>query len=423
MGIHGNLRRFGPLRSLGMVVTLAAATVVALPAVASASDAVGLTNPGFETGNASGWSGSGFVTTQYQGYTAPDGNYFATVIAGCATNTLAQTFTARAGQSLTGWSFFKANDYLPYNDSGAVRLSIAGGGTTATVFSSSIGQVGSYGGTPWQRWTYTVPADGQYTISASSTNNSDCANASAVGLDLAAADTTAPVITTSATSNGQPYTSGTWTNHDVSVHFDCADNTGGSGVASLTPDQTLATQGDGQSVTGTCTDNTGNTASATFSAIRIDKTTPTVTYSGNAGSYSVDQQIAISCTASDTLSGLASSTCADIAGPAYTFGLGAHTLSAQATDNASNQGSASTTFTVQVSHDSLCTLTTQFSTSTGVASGLCAKLTAASQAAARGQDQTEQNIMAAFDHQLTAQTGKTLTSHQADVLTKLAATL
>jgi len=423
MGIHGKSRRFGRLRSLGVVVTLAAATVVALPAVASASDAVGLTNPGFETGNTSGWSGSGFVTTEYQGYTAPDGNYFATVMAGCATNTLAQTFTARAGQTLTGWSFFKANDYLPYNDSGAVRLSIAGGGTTATVFSSSIGQVGSYGGTPWQRWTYTVPADGQYTISASSTNSWDCANPSAVGLDLAAADTTAPVITASATSDGQPYTSGTWTNHDVSVHFDCADNAGGSGVGSLTPDQTVTNQGDGQAVTGTCTDNAGNTASATFSGIRIDKTTPAVTYSDNADSYSVDQQIAISCTASDALSGLASTTCADTAGPAYTFGLGAHTLSAQASDNAGNQGSASTTFNVQVSHDSLCTLTSQFSTSPGVASGLCAKLAAASQAAARGQDQAKQNILAAFDHQLAAQAGKALTSYQADVLTRLGAAL
>lgn len=422
MGIHGNLRSFGRLRSLGVVAALAAATVVALPAAASASDAVGLTNPGFETGNASGWSGSGSVTSQYQGYTAPDGNYFATVIAGCATNTLAQTFTARAGQTLTGWSFFKANDYLPYNDSGAVRLSIAGGGTTATVFSSSIGQVGSYGGTPWERWSYTVPTDGQYTISANSTNYSDCANPSVVGLDLVA-DTTPPVITASATSDGQPYPSGTWTNHDVTVHFDCTDNTGGSGVASLTPDQTITTQGDGQTVTGTCTDNTGNAASATFSGIRIDTTTPTVTFSGNADSYSVDQQIAISCTASDELSGIASSTCADTAGPAYTFGLGSHTITADAVDNAGNQGSASTTFTVQVSHDNLCSLTRQFSTSTGVASGLCTKLTAASQAAARGQDKTEQNILTAFNQQLAAQSGKALTSYQADMLTKLAAAL
>src|SRR5687767_4385666 len=118
MGIHGNSRSFGRLRSLGVVVAMAAATVVALPAVASASDAGGLTNPGFETGNTSGWSGSASVASQYQGYTAPDGNYFATVSAGCATNTLAQTFAARQGQTLTGWSFFKANDYLPYNDSG-----------------------------------------------------------------------------------------------------------------------------------------------------------------------------------------------------------------------------------------------------------------------------------------------------------------
>ncbi len=389
---------------------------------ASASTPSGLTNAGFETGDTSGWSGSASVTSEYEGYTAPAGRYFAVVLGGCHTNALSQSFTARAGQTLTGWSFFKANDYSPFNDSGSVQLAVTGAGTSATVFASSINEVGSYGGTPWRQWSYTAPADGQYTITASSSNDRDCVNSSAVGLDLPG-DTTAPTITASATSNGSPYAAGTWTNHDVSVHYTCTDNPGGSGVASLAPDQTVSTDGDGQSVTGGCTDNAGNTASATFTGIRIDTAAPTVTYSGNAGGYTVDQQVSIACTPTDTLSGVASSTCANTTGPAYTFGLGSHTLVASATDNAGNQGSATTAFDVQVNSASMCNLVMQFSTSTDVAAGLCDKLTAASQAAARGQNKTKTNILRAFDQQVSAQTGKAVTSEQASVLTNLATAL
>ena len=236
-------------------------------------------------------------------------------------------------------------------------------------------------------------------------------------------DTTAPTVTASATSNGSPYTAGTWTNHGVSVHYTCTDNPGGSGVASLTPDQTVSADGDGQSATGSCTDNAGNTATATYTGIRIDTAAPTVTYSANAGSYTVDQQVSITCTPADSLSGLASATCANTTGPAYTLGLGSHTLTATATDNAGNQGFASTTFNVQVSSGSLANLVTQFSTNTGVATGLCDELTAASQAAARGQNQTKSNILRAFDQQVSAQTGKALTPEQASILTNLVAAL
>lgn len=415
--------KHGPhaLKSLA-VVAACAATVIAAPVAASASTASGLVNPGFETGNASGWSGSAYVTSQYEGYTAPDGHYFAVVQAGCPTNTLSQSFTARAGQTLTGWSFFKANDYLPYDDNGSVRLSVTGVGTTTTVFDSSIGAVGDFGGTPWRQWSYTAPADGQYAITVTSSNVGDCYNSSAIGLDLRS-DTTAPTISASATTNGSPYTAGTWTNHDVTVHFTCADEPGGSGVATVTPDQVVSTDGDGQSVTGSCTDNAGNTASASFTGIRIDTAPPTVTYSGNAGTYGVDQQVSIGCSAADALSGVASSTCADTAGAAYSFGLGSHTVAATATDNAGNAGSGTTTFSVQITPTGLCNLAAQFSTSSDVASGLCDKITAASQAAARGQAKTKANILSAFDHQVSAQTGKALTSEQAAVLTDLAAAL
>ncbi len=80
-------------------------------------------------------------------------------------------------------------------------------------------------------------------------------------------DKTAPVIsgapTTQANANG-------WYNADVTVHFTAAD--GGSGIATVTPDATVSTEGNNQSATGTATDLAGNTASFTVSGLKIDKT-------------------------------------------------------------------------------------------------------------------------------------------------------
>lgn len=418
MGRYGT-RHMGRARRLGLGLAVALATALALPAAPATAAAPAMVNPGFESGNTSGWAGNGWATTSYAGYTAPDGSYFGVVEGGCYTNALYQTFQGRQGESLNGWSFFKANDYWPYNDSGAVQLLVSGGGSNTTVFSSSIGEVGSYGSTGWRPWTYTFPADGQYTVYATSSNGGDCGVSSAIGIDIAEPDTTPPVITASATSGGATYTSGTWTNNPVTVHFDCTDN---RAVASVSDDAVLG-EGDGQSATGTCTDAAGNSATATFDGIRVDQTVPVVTWSGNAGTYAVDQQVTITCAASDALSGVASSTCADVTGPAYSFGLGEHTYSASATDNANNQGTSATSFTVGVSYDSLCSLTTQMSTNKGVSTGLCAKLSAASAAAARGQVKTAQNNLAAYANQVSAQSGKALTAAQAAVLTGMAATL
>lgn len=89
---------------------------------------------------------------------------------------------------------------------------------------------------------------------------------------------------------------------------------------------------------------------ATAPTASADVTPPVVTYSGNAGTYTVDQTVAITCAAADPTpgSGLASTTCANASGPAYGFNIGANTLSATATDVAGNVGSGTTTFYVQV---------------------------------------------------------------------------
>jgi hypothetical protein len=168
-------------------------------------------------------------------------------------------------------------------------------------------------------------------------------------------DTTPPTITGAASPAAN---AAGWNDTDVLVTFSCADV--GSGIASCTAPVTLSAEGVSLSATGTAIDNAGNSTSVTVSGIKIDKTRPVITYTGNAGSYSVDQPVVITCSVTDALSGVTSSTCASVNAPAYTLSLGTHTLSTTATDRAGNTATASTTFTVGVSPSSLCTLTKQF---------------------------------------------------------------
>ncbi len=228
------------------------------------------------------------------------------------------------------------------------------------------------------------------------------------------APTDSPVVTPAANGAG-------WNNTDVTVAWHWAD--GGSGIDPSSCTQTSVSSGEGTiTLTSTCADLAGNSASDSVT-VKVDKTAPVVSYSGNAGSYAVDQSVSIGCSATDALSGIASSTCASVSGPAWSFGLGSHTFSASATDKAGNTGSGSTTFAVTVDATSLCGLVKQFSTKAGIANSLCAKLDAAAAAAARGQAATKANILGAFDNEVAAQSGKALTAAQAKLLTQLAAAL
>src|SRR6266851_8696609 len=194
-------------------------------------------------------------------------------------------------------------------------------------------------------------------------------------------DTSPP--TTSITLSPAP-NAASWNNTNVTVNLSASDPDGVADVATIsygaTGAQTIAptvvaggsasfvvnTEGV-TTVTYFAKDKAGNTEAAHTQVIRIDKTLPTVTYTGNAGTYNVDQTVTITCTAVDppnangtAASGLASTTCANVNAPAYTFPLGLNTLSASATDVAGNVGTGSTTFTVQVTNSRLCTLTLRF---------------------------------------------------------------
>lgn len=84
-------------------------------------------------------------------------------------------------------------------------------------------------------------------------------------------DATPPTLTATRTP---PANSAGWNNTDVTVSFTCTDAT--SGVASCPTGRTFSSEGAGQSMTATATDEAGNTATVTVGDIDIDKTPPKV---------------------------------------------------------------------------------------------------------------------------------------------------
>ncbi len=105
-----------------------------------------------------------------------------------------------------------------------------------------------------------------------------------------------------------PVPDGDWNKSDVTVMFTCADNDGGSGIANCPAPVMVSAEGANQTVTGTATDNAGNTATVT-AIINLDKTGPTIDYAvepaaNDDGWNNTDVTVTFSC--SDALSGVAS---------------------------------------------------------------------------------------------------------------------
>jgi hypothetical protein len=133
-----------------------------------------------------------------------------------------------------------------------------------------------------------------------------------------------------------PLATAGWNNTNVTVTFMCADAT--SGIASCTAPQTVTTEGAGQVVTGTATDNAGNTASDPAS-VSIDKTPPTISAAADRdanGNGWYDADVSVSFTCGDALSGIASCSAPQ------SLGEGAdQSATGAATDAAGNDASAS----------------------------------------------------------------------------------
>jgi hypothetical protein len=160
-------------------------------------------------------------------------------------------------------------------------------------------------------------------------------------------DTTKPVITATAKkADLSTYTAGTWTNQSVTVTFSCADT--GSGLATNTVGGggTLTTDTSTGSFTNTggCTDNAGNAAApVTFSPIKIDKTAPVITATATKADTTpyiantwTNQNVTVSFTCADGLSGLASNTVGGGGTQSAETSTGSFTNTGGCTDNAGN---------------------------------------------------------------------------------------
>jgi large repetitive protein len=130
-----------------------------------------------------------------------------------------------------------------------------------------------------------------------------------------------------------------WNNGDVKINFACSDAL--SGIASCTVPQTVTTEGKFQTVTGTATDNAGNSA-ADPAQVSIDRSKPIIgvtldrTANGN-GWYGDDVTATFSCADQTALSGVKSCSTPEV------FGEGTNQIgTGTATDAAGNSASVTT---------------------------------------------------------------------------------
>jgi len=190
--------------------------------------------------------------------------------------------------------------------------------------------------TPAQTVNTDTNSDG---ITVSGTCTDEAGNTSAATTVTIRLDTKNPTITHSLDSNANRTG---WYNHDVRVAFDCADD--GSDIDTCVGGTTLG-EGADQSVTGTATDNAGNTATDTVTGINVDETNPTVGFNGGPAAtyYYGNDPVAPICVGSDAVSGM--DTCVIDSSNAGSS-VGPHSYKATATDKAGNTATATLNYTV-----------------------------------------------------------------------------
>ena len=173
-------------------------------------------------------------------------------------------------------------------------------------------------------------------------------------------DKSQPVIT--ATVDGAKNPAG-WYKGAVTVRYTCSDSL--SGVDSCPTDVVVDADSAKHTITRDAKDKAGNSATATTTNIKLDKTAPTVLVKGpvNKGTYTLDKMPAISCETTDALSGVVSKATADT-----TRGInGAYkaTCSGASDLAGSTAGATTVAYTVTPTAASLKELTSVYLTTNG----------------------------------------------------------
>lgn len=188
----GSMKRFGKAAAAAGLLAAAAVAVAANP----------YTNPGFESGDFSGWNksivenfgfpiGDAFTTTGLgygSGSMSPqEGSYYGAVSSGWngQYNRFWQTASLGKKDKISGYGFFATYDYWPFNDDGQVHI-LSGdenGSVVATGVNASVGSIGSFNSTGWQAWEYEVATPGDFTVLGQVRNNGDSGVDSYIGID------------------------------------------------------------------------------------------------------------------------------------------------------------------------------------------------------------------------------------------------
>ncbi|XEC94795.1 LamG-like jellyroll fold domain-containing protein [Paenibacillus tarimensis] len=170
--------------------------------------------------------------------------------------------------------------------------------------------------------------------------------------------------------------------------------------------------------------DTGETSSL---EVKIDLTAPQVTVTGDTY-FTIDQDILITCSAIDTVSGVTYLPCEAplLQIKAFTLESGQHTVTATAEDEAGHQTTVTHTFTVTATIDSLKNVTNAFLQETddkswkSVAESYNNKLDLAKEKADSGKIEAARGIIDGYIDQVRDQAGKFFTHEQAEILIRWA---
>jgi Bacterial Ig-like domain (group 3) len=170
-------------------------------------------------------------------------------------------------------------------------------------------------------------------------------------------DRTAPTITLTTPASGAVYGLG----EQVAADYSCADEAGGSGLASCSGTVAGGDAVDTSSV-GEKTfkveaaDNAGNPASKSVSYTVVDRTAPTIAVAApvDGGAYTVGQQVLADYSCADQPGGSGVASCDGTVPngePIDTSEIGTHTFEVHAADGAGNPASATVTYSVHYDFD------------------------------------------------------------------------
>ena len=141
-------------------------------------------NAGFETGELTGWTANGSATVvtshynEYGGavtYLPPEGSYFLAISSGSANvwQTVSQSLTFLAGETIGGMAAFNWGDYSGYPDGAMVQiLDYTGAQIALPFYADGSNHTDGYNG-PWTPWSWTALSGGTYVLQYAARNTGD----------------------------------------------------------------------------------------------------------------------------------------------------------------------------------------------------------------------------------------------------------